>query len=47
MADFEGEEGVRANSETVAQRGEGSSGNREEKREIERGRSTYRERESD
>ena len=46
IADFEGEEGegVRANSETVAQRGEGSF-NREEEREIERGRSTYRERE--
>ena len=46
MADIEGEEGVRANSETFAQRGEGSF-NREEEREIERGRSTYRERESD
>ena len=46
MADFEGEEGegVRANSETVAQRGKGS-GNRGEEREIEGGRSTYRERE--
>ena len=42
MADVEGEEGVRANSETVAQRGEGSSGNREEERKIERVRSTYR-----
>ena len=46
MADFEGEEGeeVRTSSETVAQRGKGS-GNREEEREIEGGRSTYRVRE--
>ena len=41
MADFEGEEGegVQTNSETVAQRGEGSF-NGEKEREIERGRST-------